>query len=86
MARVTVRVTPRAKQNSVEGTGVDGIVRIRVTPPPEDGKANEAVVELLAEALAVPRSRVAIVRGHRARLKAVEVEGLSAGEIASRIG
>ena len=54
--------------------------------PPEGGRANAAVVELLAEALAVPRSRVAIVRGHRARVKAVEVEGLTAGEIAARIG
>lgn len=79
-------MTPRAKRNSVEGPGDDGVVRIRVTPPPEDGKANAAVVELLSEALAVPRSRVVIVRGHRARLKVVEVEGLSAGEIASRIG
>ncbi len=85
MTTIRIRVTPRAKRNEITGLQ-DGVLRVRVTAPPEGGRANEAVVELLAEALAVPRSRVAIVRGHRARSKVVEVEGMSAEQIWARLG
>ena len=80
-----VRVQPRASRSQV--LGYDGqTVRVRVTAPPEDGKANDAVVALLAEALGVPRSRVRILRGHAARNKLVSVEGLTPDEAAQRLG
>lgn len=74
--RLDARVQPRAGRNSVEVSD-DGTVRVRVTAAPEGGKANEAVVELLARRLQVPKSAVRIARGHRARDKTFEIGGLT---------
>ena len=59
--------------------------KARIAAPPERGKANRAVEELLAEALGVPRDRVAVVAGRTARRKLVEVEGLEAPEVVRRL-
>ena len=72
---VTVKVTPRARRESIEGHVGDPLLRVRVTAPPEDGKANAAVLALLAEALGVPKSALAIASGHTARLKRIVVHG-----------
>ncbi len=72
LRRVEIRVVPRAKRNAVE-IGPAGELTVRVTAPPEDGRANDAVREALAEHFGVARSRVAIVRGHTARRKVVEI-------------
>lgn len=79
-----VRVQPRASRSQV--LGYDGqLLRVRVSAPPEDGRANEAVVALLAEALGVPRSRVRILRGHTSRDKLVSMESLSLEEVVRRL-
>ncbi|WP_323717628.1 DUF167 domain-containing protein [Paracoccus aminovorans] len=66
-AEIAVRVTPRASRNAVV---LDGeIIRVLVTVVPEDGKANAAVVKLLAKALGVAKSRLALVRGATSRDK-----------------
>jgi uncharacterized protein YggU (UPF0235/DUF167 family) len=57
-----------------------------VAAPPERGKANEALVELLAGALAVPKARIRVVGGHTARHKVVEIDGLEPGVIENRLG
>jgi uncharacterized protein (TIGR00251 family) len=83
-ARLTVEVRPRASRNEIsvtEGTRV----RVRVTAAPADGAANEAVRDLLAEALGWARSRVEILRGHTARTKVVRIVGLSAADVAARL-
>jgi uncharacterized protein len=80
MGDLAIRVQPRAKRTEVAGER-DGVVVIRVSAPPVDGKANEAVTRLLAERLGVPKSAVAIVRGHGHRDKQVRVDGMSADEI-----
>ena len=67
-----IRVTPRAATNSVRGER-DGSLLVRVTAPPVEGKANDAVVELLAEALDVAPSEVHVERGVAARTKRVSV-------------
>lgn len=69
MIRVVVRVIPRSSRNAIEGTGPDGVVRIRVTALPAGGEANAAVVKLLAKALGVPKSSLVLEAGHTARLK-----------------
>ncbi len=75
--RLALKVQPRAKRNEiVVGEGAD--LRVRVTAPPVDSKANEAVVKLLAEQLEVSRSAVRILRGLTSRSKVVEVAGLDA--------
>ena len=68
----TIRVTPRASANAVDGER-DGALLVRVTAAPVGGEANEAVVALLAEALNVPRSAVHLERGAAARTKRVSV-------------
>lgn len=68
----TIRVTPRAAANRVGGER-EGALLVRVTAPPLEGKANDAVVELLAEALGVPRSAIRVERGAAARTKSVSV-------------
>lgn len=68
---IAVRVTPRAGRNAVEAG--DGLLRVRVTAVAEGGKANEAVTKLLAKALGLPKSRLALVRGATARDKVFRV-------------
>ncbi len=68
----SIRVTPRASTNEVAGER-DGILLVRVTAPPVEGRANAAVVALLAKALGVPRSAVRLDRGAAARTKRVSV-------------
>ena len=80
---INVKVQPRAKRNEVKVEG--GRLRVRVTAPPEGGKANEAVVALLAKNLGVPKGSVAIVRGHRSRDKVVDVDGFTVDEALSRL-
>ena len=74
-ARVAIRTQPRARSDELVALR-DGVLLVRVTAPPVDGRANDAVCRLLAEALGVRPSRLAIVRGDRARDKVVAVEGL----------
>lgn len=66
-AEITVRVTPKAARDGL--TQDDGGLRITVTAPPENGKANEAVRQLLARAMGVAPSRLQLRRGHTARDK-----------------
>jgi len=68
----TIRVTPRASANAVGGER-DGALLVRVTAPAVEGRANQAVVELLAEALDVPRSAILVERGTAARTKRVSM-------------
>lgn len=69
---LTIRVTPRAAASTVAGER-DGVLLVRVTAPPVQGKANDAVVALLAKALGVPRGAVRVERGGAARTKSVSV-------------
>jgi uncharacterized protein (TIGR00251 family) len=80
MADLTVRLQPRARRDEVVGER-DGVVVIRVSAPPVDGKANAALCRLIAKKAGVAPSRVEIVRGHAAREKVVRVEGLDAAAL-----
>ena len=75
-----VRVQPKASRNQVDGFSADRL-RLRVTAPPQDGKANLAVIALLAETLGVPKSRLRIIRGHASREKLVEVTSLTPEDV-----
>ena len=83
-ARVRLRVTPGAARAGVVGRHADGW-KVHVAGPPEDGRANDAVRKLLADALGVPRSAVTIVSGHGARDKIVELAGLRDAELDRRL-
>ena len=85
MARLTVRVTPRAGRDQVSGYD-NGAVMVKLKAPPVDGAANRALVAFLAEQLSLPKARVSILRGQSARTKVVEIEGLDSDEILQRLG
>jgi uncharacterized protein len=71
---IPVRIQPRARTNAVAGeTG--GALKISLTAPPVDGRANEACIEFLAKLLKVPRSSVTIASGHTSRNKVIRVAG-----------
>jgi uncharacterized protein len=74
---VSVRVQPRASRDEITGWRDDVLVA-RLTAPPVDGRANKALCQLIAKAVGVAPSRVAVVRGEKSRDKVVRVEGLSA--------
>lgn len=79
-----VRLTPRAAQDKIAGWEGD-VLRVRVTAPPVEGRANEALLRLLASALDVPASRLRLARGQTQRNKVVAVEGLSEEEVRARL-
>lgn len=83
-ARIAIRATPRSSRDSIE-PGPGGVFVVRVTAPPDEGKANAAVCRVIADALGVPKSAVSVVRGHTARQKTIEVAGLTAEEVAARL-
>lgn len=84
-ATVAVHVLPRASRDGVAGLSGDA-VRIRLTAPPLENRANEALVRFLAASLGVPRSRVEIVAGRRGRRKVVRVAGILRGDLLRRLG
>jgi len=69
-----VRVIPRASHDAIEGEH-QGALKVRLTAPPVDDRANDALIRLLAERLNVPRSAVRIVAGEKSRKKRVEIAG-----------
>ena len=75
MTRLRLRVSPGAGRAAIVGRHGEGW-KVRVTAPPEGGRANDAVLRLLADALAVPRDSLTLVSGHGARDKIVELAGL----------
>lgn len=70
----SVHVRPGGRRDAVDGT-FDGVLALRVSAPPVDGRANEAVRRLLADALGVARSDVEVVAGHGSRRKRVRIDG-----------
>jgi uncharacterized protein len=85
MAEIWVRLTPRAGRDEVRGER-DGRVLARVSAPPANGRANEALCRLVAKLAHVGRGRVAIVRGARSRDKLLRVEGLDDAELREALG
>ena len=80
-----VRVHPRAKKNAITGILGDAL-KVSLTAPPVEGKANEACIEFFANLLKVPRSSVTITSGLTSRNKVVRIQGMAAEEIRKRLG
>jgi len=80
MARLTVKVHPRARRTALTGRLGDAW-KLDVAAPPVDGKANEECVRFFAELAGVARSRVRIVQGATSRMKVVEIDGVSDEEL-----
>jgi uncharacterized protein len=80
-----VKVQPRAKGNAITGELGDAL-KLALTAPPVDGKANEACIEFFAKLLNLPRSSVTIASGQTSRNKVIRVLGLTAQQVRDRIG
>ena len=82
--RLRLRVSPGARRSELAGRHGDGW-KVRVTAPPEDGRANDAALDLLARRLDLPRRSLSIVSGHTAREKVVRMEGIDRAESERRL-
>jgi hypothetical protein len=80
-----IKVHPRAKKNAITGEVGDAL-KVALTAPPVDGKANEACIEFFAKLLNVPRSSVTIAAGLTSRNKVIRVAGLNAEDVRRRLG
>ncbi|MDC7683289.1 DUF167 domain-containing protein [Asticcacaulis sp. BYS171W] len=80
MARLVIRLTPKAASDRIDGWDVDAqgraFLKVRVTAPPIEGRANAALIDYLAKRLKVPKSRLTLMTGDTSRLKQIEVDGL----------
>ncbi len=84
-ATFAVKIHPRARKNAITGEIGDAL-KLSLTAPPLEGRANEACIAFLANLLKVPRSSVTIASGQTSRRKVIRVSGISAGEVQERIG
>lgn len=82
---LAVRVAPRASRNELAGVEA-GALKVRLTAPPVEGAANQALVKLLAKSLGLAKGKVVVVSGERSRDKRVLVRGLSQDELRRRLG
>lgn len=85
MTVLRVHVTPRSDRNAVTGWRGDEL-SVRVTAPPDAGKANLAVCKVVSDALSVPKGSVSVVRGHTSRHKTLQVQGVDQGDMTSVFG
>ena len=83
--RLQIYVTPKSRANEITVSRAERSVRIRVTAAPEDGRANQAVLELLRERLGVPRDQIRVAGGATSRRKWIEVDGLEEAEVWRRL-
>jgi uncharacterized protein len=84
-ATFAVKVHPRAKKNAITGE-VGEALKLSLTAPPIEGRANQACIEFFASLLKVPRSSVTIASGQNGRRKVIRAVGLSAEETRRRLG
>jgi uncharacterized protein (TIGR00251 family) len=80
-----VKVVPNSSRTQIAGMLGDAL-KIKVAQPPEDGRANRAVIELLAAALGIPAAHIAIVAGHARPRKTVRIQGAGTAVLARLLG
>lgn len=83
--RLNLKVSPKAARNAINGWHGEQL-KIAVTAPPDKGKANDAVIKLLAEHLDLPKSALVLIRGHTSTQKLIAIEGVEEGELLRRLG
>lgn len=80
----TIRVVPKASHSELTGFQ-DGTLKLRITSPPVDGRANNECIRVIADFLGIKKGQVTIVSGYTSRIKTIAVEGLTAKEIGARL-
>ena len=82
--QLTIKATPRASRTAVAGADAAWL-RIRLQAPPVDGRANEALIDFLADTLDLPRRAITVVSGETGRLKKVHIAGMAAVAVQARL-
>src|SRR5713101_9973009 len=82
---LSVKLQPRASTNEI-GEPLGNELRVKVTAPPVDSAANEALIRLVADRFDCPRSRVELIRGHTSRHKIIKLHGFSVGTALAKLG
>ncbi|MGD8229181.1 MAG: DUF167 domain-containing protein [Desulfobacteraceae bacterium] len=81
-SRIKVKVLPRSSRNHLIGKEGD-VFKVKLTSPPVEGKANNALIEFLAKKLGIAKGRIEIISGKSARLKILRISGLSLNDVSS---
>jgi len=82
--QLAIKLQPRASASEI-GEPLGAELRVKVTAPPVDAAANEALLRLLAETLGCPRGRVELIRGHTSRHKIIQVHGMTAEAVLTKL-
>ena len=82
---LVIRVIPRAKKNGISEILDDGTIKIRLTAPPTEGKANMVLIEFLADLLDVSVSKIEIVKGEKSRMKLVTIQNIDPDTVDKKI-
>ncbi|MEO2068188.1 MAG: DUF167 domain-containing protein [Desulfurobacteriaceae bacterium] len=80
-----MKVQPKASRNKIEKVE-EGRLKIKITAPPEGGRANKQVIELLSKVLKVPKSAITIVKGETSRIKLLKIENVDVATLQEKLG
>ena len=83
--RIEVKVQPRSSKNQVAGEQ-DGALKIKLTAPPVDGEANQALIKYLSTWLKIPKKNITILKGETARHKLIEIQGIDKNSLLKKAG
>ena len=79
-----IKVQPRASRNQLIGEQ-DGCLKVKLTAPPVEGEANQALINYLARLLAIPKKNIKLLKGETSRHKLIEISGLSSAELLDKL-
>ena len=82
---VRIKAVPRAAKNEIQGLH-NGALKIRLTTPPTDGKANQALIKFLSKTLRISKSQIELAQGETSRHKTVRISGLTKQQLIERVG
>jgi len=82
---IAVRITPRASRNEVVEIQENGTIKIRLTAPPVEGQANQALISFLSDVLKVPESQISIVAGQTGKDKLVAIDQMDGNDVAAKL-
>ena len=82
---IRIKLIPRSSRTQIIGKEGD-LIKVKVTSPPVDGKANKALIELFAKKLGLPKGNIEIISGKNSRIKSIRIHGLSLEKIISTLG
>jgi uncharacterized protein (TIGR00251 family) len=82
--RFEVKVQPRSARNQINGE-VEGVLKVKLTAPPVDGEANQALINFFSKSLGIPKKDVILLKGETSRNKLIEIKGLSPDEFIKKL-